>query len=64
MNVYLGIALVCIAYFGAFYLLLQQATGENNYGMYVLALFFGLFLFLGLGGIECLIGMFTRKEQD
>ena len=64
MGIYAGIAFVCIAYFGAFYFLLIQATPENNYGMYVLALFFGLLLFLGMGAIECLASKFGPKQQS
>jgi hypothetical protein len=60
MNAYLAIALACILYFGVFYFLLLFGNAENSFGMYALASFFGIFLFLGLGGIECL---FIRKQR-
>ncbi len=61
MSTYFAIALVCLLYFGAFYYLLLFGNGENFYGMYALSSFFGLFLFLGLGGIEFLIKLIATK---
>ncbi len=63
MNIYFGIGFtfVCIIYFGVFYFLLLSGTGENFFGMYALTMFFGLFSFLGLGGIECLVGLCSKK---
>ncbi len=63
MNIYFGIGftLVCTIYFGVYYYLLLYGTGENFFGMYALGSFFGLFLFLGLGGIECLIGLAIKR---
>jgi ABC-type multidrug transport system permease subunit len=64
MNIYFGIGftLVCAIYFGVYYFLLLFGNGENNFGMYALASFFGMFLFLGLGGIECLMSIGRKQE--
>lgn len=58
----IGFTFVCLAYFGVFYYLLEQGTSDNNFGMLALAGFFGVFLFLGLGGIECIVGIFKKNE--
>jgi hypothetical protein len=63
MNIYFAIAVACMLYFGVFYYLLLFGNGENFFGMYALSSFFGLFLFLGLGGIEVIIALFTRKQK-
>ena len=57
MNTYFAIAVVCFLYFGAFFYMLQFGLG-----MYALGSFFGIFLFLGLGGVEFMIKILSRKQ--
>ncbi len=58
----IGFTLVCLIYSGVFYYLLVQGSSENNNGMIALAGFFGIFLFLGLGGIECIVFIFKKRD--
>ena len=61
----IGFGVLVGAYFGAFYFLLTTGDSTNSRGMYALALFFALFLFLGLGGIEMLVACvsYATKHQ-
>jgi hypothetical protein len=61
MKVFAAIAFICLAYFGAFYYLLLTGDAVNSFGMYALAGFFGIFLFLGLGGLECIMSLFAKN---
>jgi hypothetical protein len=63
MKTYLAIVLVCLIYFGVFYYLLTFGNAENSLGLYALGLFFGIFLFLGLDGVEFTIKLFARKQE-
>ena len=51
------------AYFGIFYYLLTTGDSTNSHGMYALILFFGIFFFLGLGGIELIVSCFPASKQ-
>ncbi len=62
MRIYAGIVLACMLYFGAFYYMLLFGDAQNHYGMYALGGFFGIFLFLGLGGIELIIELVVGKH--
>ena len=59
-----GFTFVCMSYFGTFYYLLEQGTSTNSFGMFALVGFFGIFLCLGLGGIECIIFVFSIFKRE
>jgi hypothetical protein len=61
MRIYLAIAFTCMLYFAVIYYMLQFADEENFLGYYVIALFFTIFFYLGLGGVEITIKLFLRK---
>ena len=63
MSIYAGIAVLCLIYAAAFYYLLATGDPTNSNGMFALGGFFGIFIFLGLGGLELLIYLFSKKQS-
>ena len=58
-----AIVFACVLYFGVLFCLLQFGDAKNSLGLYAIGLFFGVFLFLGLGGVEFIIKLFFKKQE-